>query len=369
MNHPEKIPPPLTRRIDLNVGYSCNIKCRFCYYINDVRARQRDKDLTTVQCKRLIDRLRAEGMEALDITGGEPTIRPDLFELVSYARDAGFARIAVITNGIRLANLAYAKELVAAGVNDFLFSLHGSSAASHDFVTCVGGSYDLLLKAIRNLLGLSVKVRCNSVVTGSNIHDVYARAQLVRELGIVTLNFIIFNPIEQAKGSSAENFLRYSDAAVPLKRAIDDLGPDFKKFTVRYMPFCLMKGYEAHLQNVHQVHYDHDEWNYLLRARIREPYWKWLGGLAVGYGALPAKARWARWGTDHTLHAAILEAHSRLNKCRPGACRGCAYAFICGGVWKEYARRFGAGELTAHHGPLIVEPWHFMTNSQRAVEA
>jgi MoaA/NifB/PqqE/SkfB family radical SAM enzyme len=259
-------PPPLTKRIDLNVGYSCNIRCRFCYYINDVRARNKDKDLSTQECKRLIDYHFRCGMKVLEFTGGEPTIRNDLLELIIYARSVGFSKISIITNGIRLAKINYAREIVGAGVGDFLFSIHGSSPEVHDYITCHAGSYKLLLRAIENLLGLGVKVRVNSVITGTNLLDVIKRAKLLRELGVKIVNFIMFNPIEQAYCSEASNYFRYSEAAPLLKKIIEEMGEYFDKLTFRYLPLCLMSGYERYVQNIHQVHYDHDEWNYYQRA-------------------------------------------------------------------------------------------------------
>ncbi len=360
-------PPPLTRRIDLNVGYSCNIKCSFCYYLTDVKARDRDKDLTTEQCRTLIRRHYAEGLRVLEFTGGEPTIRRDLFDLVRFAKETGFPRVSVITNGLRLSDKEYARGLAAAGVEDFLFSVHGSTAALHDSVTNVPGSFDRLMKAVRNAQSLGAKVRCNSVVTGVNLSDVYGRARLFRDLGIKTVNFILFNPIQQqTEGADESNFLRYSDAAAELKRAMTDFGPDFDKFTVRYLPFCLMPGLERHVQNVPQVHYDHDEWDYYHRSRVREPLWKWLGGLLAGAAVLPGKRFWLSCGWDHFWHAAILQAHSLLHKRMFPKCRRCSFARICGGVWNEYALRFGDSELISVPGPVLAEPWHFMDESQRA---
>lgn len=361
--------PPLTRRIDLNVGCSCNMRCRFCYYLNDVTRRSRHRDLSTAQCKRLIRWYRQQGFEVLEFTGGEPTIRQDLLALVAFAKTVGFRRVSMITNGVRLAKAAYAQELVSAGVDDFLFSLHGSRAETHDYVTRLEGSYRWLLEAIQNLLSLSVKVRCNSVVTGATLGDTIARAALVKSLGVATLNFIMFNPIEQAKGTEEANFLRYDQAAPLLKKLIDEYAAAFTKLTIRYMPLCLMQGYEPFIQNVHQVHYDHDEWDYLTRAFVRESYGKWLAGLAWGLALLPGKRCWWRWGADHACHAAILEAHSWLHKHTFAECRRCSYAFICGGIWKEYARRFGAQGLQAVSGRMIIEPWHFMNAAQRAEDA
>ena len=304
-------------------------------------------------------------METLEFTGGEPTIRRDLPELISYARKTvGFQKISIISNGFRLSDAVYSKELVDLGVSDFLFSVHGSKGEVHDQLTQVDGSFNRLLKAIENLKSLGAKVRCNSVVTAENYEDIYNRASLFRKLGVKTINFIIFNPLAQA--ATDNNFVSYSSAAERFRKSIDDFGSDFNKFTVRYIPLCLMDGYENHVQNVHQVHYDHDEWNYYQRAYVSEPHSKWYAGVAAGLALLPEKTFWAKIGWDHAKHAAILEAHSWLQKDKKDVCRDCSYRFICGGVWREYRKRFGSTEFKSHTGKLILEPWHFMTDSQRA---
>ncbi|MCU0666198.1 MAG: radical SAM protein [Candidatus Omnitrophica bacterium] len=359
-------PPKLTKRIDINTGYSCNLKCSFCYYLNDVKSKNKNKDLSTLRCKNLISYYAAKKMQVLEFTGGEPTIRKDFLELVSFARDKGFKKISLITNGILLSDRSFARRLVENKVEDFLFSLHGSTSDVHDKVTGMPGSYKLLNKAIENLLGLSVKVRCNSVVNGENFSDVYQRAKLFKDLGVKIVNFILFNPIEQAKFSDKKNFICYADVSDKLKRIADDFGPFFNKLTFRYIPFCQMAGYEKHVQNVHQVHYDHDEWNYYLRSFIRENRLKWVGAVGLGMMLLPEKEKWLSWGMEHFKSAAILQAHSFLHKHKFPQCKRCRYGFICGGIWKNYASYYGDRGIKESSGELILQPWHFMGQEQLA---
>jgi len=77
----------LTRRIDLNLGYTCNINCRFCYYQNSMHdgTSAGRKDLSTQDAKRWLLFFRRKGLDAVDLTGGEPTIRRDIVELIAYA--------------------------------------------------------------------------------------------------------------------------------------------------------------------------------------------------------------------------------------------------------------------------------------------
>ena len=76
--------------------------------------------------------LRRHGKDAVDFTGGEPTIRRDIFEIISYAKEIGFKKICLITNGQRLADKEFAKKIVDSGANDFLFSIHEHDEKTYD---------------------------------------------------------------------------------------------------------------------------------------------------------------------------------------------------------------------------------------------
>ena len=347
----------ITRRIDLNVGTTCNLRCKFCYYSKGL---SRPKDLSTAGCKALIRKHRLSGMETLEFTGGEPTVRADLFELVEFALKQGFKNVSMITNGLRLSEKQYARRLVECGVADFLLSLHGSTCLIHDGITGVSGSFDRLLEAVGNLSAMGVKPRLNSVVTSSNVSDVYERAVLARKIGIKTLNFIMFNPLDDADTRDPGNFVSYPEAAMELKRVIGDMGGYFEKLTIRYMPLCALPGYEKYIQNVQQVHFDHDEWNYYRHAYVKYGGIKWACGVVLGLLLLPDKRSWMKLGFYQAKHAAILTAHSWFNKRRMPACKGCSYGFICGGIWKKYAHKSGSDALKAVPGRLIIEPWHFI---------
>ena len=80
----------LTDRVDLNVGYSCNERCQFCYYQDTMVTDGILRDLSTDECKRTLRFIRDQGKTVLDFTGGEPTIRKDFLSLVRYAKQIGF---------------------------------------------------------------------------------------------------------------------------------------------------------------------------------------------------------------------------------------------------------------------------------------
>jgi pyruvate-formate lyase-activating enzyme len=96
--------------------HRCNLKCRLCF------VPQREKDnLTLDGIKEIIDRF--EG-PCIAISGGEPTLREDLPDIIRYARSTG-RRVEMLTNAIRLAEDGYAERLAEAGLQHILFSFNG----------------------------------------------------------------------------------------------------------------------------------------------------------------------------------------------------------------------------------------------------
>ena len=124
----------------LELTYSCNLHCTFCY--NDLNLRGRRVQLEGY--KTLLDDLADMGVMSLTLSGGEPLMYQHFFELGAYAREKGFV-IKVKSNGIPL-NLRNAQRL-RAEVDPYVVetSMHGARAESHDRLTQVPGSFDRLL--------------------------------------------------------------------------------------------------------------------------------------------------------------------------------------------------------------------------------
>ncbi len=94
-----------------NITRTCNLRCLHCY--TDSEAKAYGGELTTPQCKTVLDDLADFGVPAVLFSGGEPMTRPDLLELVAYAKSKGL-RPTLSTNGT-LIDAKKAKEVAAAG--------------------------------------------------------------------------------------------------------------------------------------------------------------------------------------------------------------------------------------------------------------
>ncbi|MGY0501704.1 mycofactocin radical SAM maturase [Nocardia sp. FBN12] len=144
--------------------YACNLSCVHCLSSS---GRRDPNELSTEQCKALIDEFERMQIFYVNIGGGEPTVRPDFWELVDYAT-AHNVGVKFSTNGVRI-NEEVAARLAASDYVDVQISLDGADAAVNDAVRGPG-SYDTAIKALSNLSAAGFKdAKLSVVATRHNI--------------------------------------------------------------------------------------------------------------------------------------------------------------------------------------------------------
>jgi mycofactocin biosynthetic radical S-adenosylmethionine protein MftC len=125
--------------------YACNLACVHCLSSS---GRRDPRELSTAECKAVIDELQRMQVFYVNIGGGEPTVRPDFWELVDYATEHHVG-VKFSTNGVKITP-AVAQRLAASDYVDVQISLDGATAEVNDAVRGAG-SYDTALRAIANL--------------------------------------------------------------------------------------------------------------------------------------------------------------------------------------------------------------------------
>lgn len=144
--------------------YSCNLACVHCLSSS---GRRDPRELTTQQCKAVIDELERMQVFYVNIGGGEPTIRSDFWELVDYAT-AHHVGVKFSTNGVRITP-AVASKLAASNYVDVQISLDGATAEVNDAVRGVG-SFDMAVRALGNLSAAGfADAKISVVVTRHNV--------------------------------------------------------------------------------------------------------------------------------------------------------------------------------------------------------
>jgi MoaA/NifB/PqqE/SkfB family radical SAM enzyme len=372
MNSPKTSPaaPPkstrrvLTTRSVLYLGYPCNIRCRFCYYTYAPTKRWRT--LEEVKEDARIFRHRY-GQDRVDITGGEPTVFPDIFPLVAYCRDIGL-RPTIITNTQKLADPAVVSRYVDHGLFDFLCSVHAIGSV-YDDITQARDGWSRLEKAIENLNDAGVPWRANCTLTRPVIPQLEEVARFVDSRHGRVLNFISFNPFYEWEEKGAGDFqARHSEIRPHLVRALEHCDRVGLEANVRYMPFCMMKGHEEKCYNFQQLSYDSHEWSYATwvfsERGLFDPKTRWLWRVAAGNGI-----RWLGRALGEERAFRLWALKNRRSLYRQGdPCAECGLRRICDRFTKQYADRYGFEEADPYLDLDVSDPLHFITRQEKVVD-
>ena len=146
-----------------NITRACNLKCVHCY--NDSGSGKVCNDATKDEAKAVIDDLAQFGVPSLLFSGGEPLMRPDLFELIAYAGDKGL-RTVISTNGT-LITAKTAKKIKDCKVSYVGISLDGIGQINDKF-RGVQGAFDKAVEGIRNCMAADVRVGLRLTLTRMN---------------------------------------------------------------------------------------------------------------------------------------------------------------------------------------------------------
>jgi AdoMet-dependent heme synthase len=162
--------------VHLDVTYRCNERCEHCYLEHDDRG-----EMTTAEIRALLHQLADAGVFFLTLSGGEPLVRSDCFEIIAHARALQF-NVKLKTNAL-LIREREARELNALGVEQVQVSLYSHRAEVHDSVTKVQGSLQRTLAGISVLRAAGLKVSVANVLMRSNSSDSEAVRALAGEFG------------------------------------------------------------------------------------------------------------------------------------------------------------------------------------------
>ncbi len=178
-----------------NCTRRCNLRCRHCYA--GASEGSANDEMSSDQARRLIDDLAQFGVPVLLFSGGEPTLREDVFELAERAGQLGM-RTVFSTNGTMI-DAATAERLAEAGANYIGVSLDGARD-THDKFRKVEGAFDNALAGIENCGKVGLKVGVRFTITRGNVDDVPDMFRLVQERDIQRLCF--YHLVYAGRGSS-----------------------------------------------------------------------------------------------------------------------------------------------------------------------
>jgi MoaA/NifB/PqqE/SkfB family radical SAM enzyme len=179
------------------IGYDCNNNCSFCSESDEYLENLQKKDFK--QLKAEIKKIR-ENYDFISFMGREPTLRPDFFDLLSFAKTLDFRQTSIATNGRLLAYPEFVKKMLNCGVNQVGVSFNSSDEKIHDSMTACPGSFEQTIQGIKNLTvlkkpGLSILV--NVPLTQKNYETLESTLDLLIRLGVKEINILWVSPLSR----------------------------------------------------------------------------------------------------------------------------------------------------------------------------
>jgi radical SAM protein with 4Fe4S-binding SPASM domain len=185
-------------RMDLALTFRCQNDCIHCY----AGGPHETAELTTAQWKSVIDKLSDVGVFILTFTGGEPTLREDLPELLQYAQNKGIVT-GLISNGRRLKDKAFVDLLEKSGLDFVQVTLESHKPEVHDAMTETKGSWAETVKGIQNAVQSKIYVSTNTTLSKHNADEFLTTIDFIKSLGVDAFgcNSLIYS----GKAPSASN--------------------------------------------------------------------------------------------------------------------------------------------------------------------
>lgn len=185
----------------------------------DPEARRRvDRELSTAEWQEALRRLWDAGVPHVAFTGGEPTLRDDLVELIRYAEGLGQVT-GLLTDGRRLCDVAYLDTLLQAGLDHLQITLASHQAELHDRLTGRPGDWEAAVAGLRNALAADIYVVAGLVIRNENTATAVDTVRFLAETGVRAI--ALSSPL---RGAPATSKLRLQEALEVAQEAAHEAG-------------------------------------------------------------------------------------------------------------------------------------------------
>lgn len=320
----------------------CNLRCNFCYakkteYLETAT-------LEYENLKRIIDFCDEAKVKYIVFTGGEPTLYPQLIEILQYIKTKEHKMLSTIaTNGIELEDLQYCKTLIDNGIGYIDISLKGKD--SKECCKIVGRDcYQQQLTAIRNLSTLPIEFTCSIVITEDNVNSLCDTVRNACSNGAKQFSFTFIIDNEKSNYSDEAYLKLHSPFALieAFISQIDELNAITEEWWIEYsFPICVyteeqLRLLEGKLASPCQIHIENgitfDTDMNLIPCNMY--FEKRMGRLDTDFSSYEEFEEAAQ----NSIYRSTID---RLKQYPSDNCRSCEHLASCYGgcpaLWKNYS--------------------------------
>lgn len=183
------------RLVAWEVTRICNLRCAHCRASADNR--DYTGELDTKAAFQLLDQIADVGRPIVILTGGEPLMRPDIFDLADYGTGKGL-RMVMAPNGT-LVTRGVAAKMAASGIQRISVSLDGATREQHDGFRGVDGAFDGALAGIQAAKSEGIEFQINTTISRYNYEQIPDILRLAEDLGAAALHIFLLVPTGRGK--------------------------------------------------------------------------------------------------------------------------------------------------------------------------
>ncbi|GAB4353012.1 MAG: heme b synthase [Candidatus Abyssubacteria bacterium] len=183
------------RLVAWEITRSCNLACIHCRA--SAQRGPYPNELTTDECKKVLDEIASFSDPIIIFTGGEPLLRRDIFEILRHGQSLGL-KMTMAVNGVLL-DEAVARKLLDHGIQRISVSIDGATAQTHDAFRNVPGAFEGAMRGIAAARKVGLPFQINTTITKLNLHEIPDILNLAVELGAVAHHIFLLVPTGRGK--------------------------------------------------------------------------------------------------------------------------------------------------------------------------
>ncbi|MBD3203487.1 radical SAM protein [Candidatus Woesearchaeota archaeon] len=289
------------KKTDIILGYRCNNNCIFCSTAHFPKTQ-----VAKEKIKQQILESKKNKADEICFTGGEPTIRKDIIEIVSFAGRQNFKQIYIDSNGRLFYYKKFCEKIINAGATSFLIPFYAADRETFKLITGSEHAYEQTLEGIKNLINLNQKVDVNIVLVKQNITQLSKIVNLLLNYKVKNILFWGCCPINNPKFNFKKIIPNPKDAAYYLNKTLDSYEQKISHISINGIPPCKIKKYDKYFV-----------WKYTYMSVL------------LGHN----------WKIDD------LEKQKLDNSIKGKICSSCKRVETCPGIWKEYFKYYHEEEF------------------------
>jgi radical SAM protein with 4Fe4S-binding SPASM domain len=325
MNAPLRVLPADLRLVFWETTAGCNLECIHCRRLEVSRARMRE-DLTTQEAFGLVDQIAEIGRPILVLSGGEPLMRPDVWQVAERAIARGQA-VSLATNGTMVDD-GVAERIARVGIRRVAVSVDGADERTHDEFRRQPGSWAAALAGARRARARGVSLQVNVTITRHNRHQCDDLYRLALDLGADALHIFMLVPVGCGASISNTHMLAAEEYEEVLAWALARA----REGRIHVKPTCAPHYFRIRLQRAERIGGNGSPFHALTRGCLAGTGIVFIShkGEVFPCGYLPVRCGSVRerplgeiWRDSETL--ALLRRPDLLR----GKCGACEFKMVC----------------------------------------